>query len=292
MRPTHYLYAIINSGGIMGVFDLDFSHLRAVVAPERIPLQGNEHRITRIAFDLVKLDEDRESLWQVQADDDGNEFLIRTYEIPQEDTLQTKSDWNVVSDSKKANLTISYQGIPVHRLIASEYGARTEEDVTLLCDLVKTKLSEDDFTKRMLATIPESKRTALAASFPKIASLLKQSAPIPVVDLTGSEEDPWQDRDLNHDVKFLKDPSVLEEAKLIIPRVLVYLKSNPGQKVSLHTLYMDLECNDIPLYLALHALVKSGKIQGISPYEAPSAEMAALKGEPEMSHKDFFYSIK
>jgi hypothetical protein len=72
---------------------------------------------------------------------------------------------------------------------------------------------------------------------------------------------------------------------------MAYLKAHPGKKVSLQTLYMELDVNDLPLYLALHALVKGGYIQGASPYDAPSAEMAAITGESETNHNDLFYSV-
>lgn len=162
----------------MGDFDLDFAQLRAVVAPDRIPLSGNEHRITRIAFDLFRLDNDKENLWQVQADDDGNEFLVRTYELPKEDALQAKSEWSVAEDGKKASLTVSYRGMPIHRLMAADYGACTPEDVGLLRDLVQAKLADDGFASRMLATLPEPKRAALAAAFPKLA-IARTPAPPP-----------------------------------------------------------------------------------------------------------------
>jgi hypothetical protein len=159
-------------------FDLDCSYLRTIVAPDRIPLRGNEHRITRVAFDLFKFDEDKEHLWQIQADDDGNEFLVRTYELPKED-IQVKSDWNVVEDGKKASLTIAYKGMPIHRLVTADYGAATPGDVGLLRDLFQAKLADDAFAGRFLMSLPESKRAALVAAFPKIASIVPK-IPTPV----------------------------------------------------------------------------------------------------------------
>lgn len=155
----------------MGEFDLDYSHLCAVVAPDRILLRGNEHRITRVAFDMFRLDDDRENLWQVQADDDGNEFLVRTYELPKDDGIQTTSEWHVQEDSRKASLTVSYRGMPIHRLVAAEYGANTTDEVKLLRDLVQAKLAEPEFAGRMLTSLPEPKRAALLVTFPKLAAL-------------------------------------------------------------------------------------------------------------------------
>jgi len=278
----------------MGAFDLDYSHLRAVVAPDRIPLRGNEHRLARVAFDLFKLDEDKEHLWQVQADDDGNEFLVRTYELPKEE-LQAKSDWSVVEDGKKASLTVAYRGMPVHRVVAAKYGAHTPEDVGLLRDLLQAKLTDDEFAARFLMSMPQSKRAALAALFPKFAAMVPKAPPADELpEETESEPSEEQDPDVWRAMAFEADmgrPALRQEAKEIVPKVMAYLRSRPGKKVSLQNIYMDLEVNDIPLYMALHALVKGGAIQGVSPYDTQSAEMAALTGQPETTHRDLFYSV-
>lgn len=322
----------------MGAFDLDFASLRAVVAPDRIPLRGNEHRITRVAFDLFKLDNDKENLWQVQADDDGNEFLVRTYELPKDESIQATSDWDVVLDSRKASLTVSYRGMPIHRLVAADFGAQGQDDAALLRDLVQAKLSDGEFAARMLATLPEPKRAALQEMFPKlaVAKLPLKAQPVPkrpkIPMPTGKDplegiapvdvkkeygidpkaksapapkakpvpmpktwathpqaaEDPWKAQAF---VAEAKKPSNMAEAQQIAPRVVEYLEAHQGKKVSLQELYMELDCNDIPLYLALHALVKRGLIDGASPYDAPSAEMAALTGQPDVYHEDLFYSV-
>jgi len=174
----------------MGHFDLDFSQLCTVVAPDRIPLLGNEHRITRIAFDMFRLDDDKENLWQVQADDDGNEFLVRTYELPKDDAMLVKSDWSVAEDNKKASLTISYCGFPVHRLVGAEYGANTPKDIGLLRDFVQTKLADAGFASKMLASMPVTKQAALASTFPKLAAIMpKIPQPVGEDPLEGIEPD-------------------------------------------------------------------------------------------------------
>jgi hypothetical protein len=148
----------------------DISKIYSFLEPEKIPVKGNEHRITKVAFDVVRLDTDKEYLWQVQADDDGNEFLVRTYELPQEN-LSVKADWDVISDGKKANLTISYKGVPIYRMIAAQFGATKEKDVKLLQTLMQEKLNDSSFVARFLQILPESKRAAIYNTFPKLAFL-------------------------------------------------------------------------------------------------------------------------
>ena len=155
----------------MSRFELDFSHLRKAVQPDqgRVPVKGNEHRLTRVAFDLFHMDNDAESLWQVQADDDGNEFLVRTYDVDQPDDIQSQSEWSVDSDKKQANLTISYRGVPIHRLAVADFGAATPAETRSLQKLVLSKLAADEeFVGNLIESLPATKREALAVSFPEL----------------------------------------------------------------------------------------------------------------------------
>ncbi len=156
----------------MGKFNLDFSYLRKNVISDnnRVPLRGNEDKITRVAFDMFRMDNEPETLWKVQSDDDGNEFLVRTYSLP-EDKMTIESSWTVDTDTKKANLTIFYKGVPVHRIKASNYGANTPEESEQLATVVRRKLaSSKEFADKLLKTIPKLKLKALAVSFPELIS--------------------------------------------------------------------------------------------------------------------------
>jgi hypothetical protein len=68
-------------------------------------------------------------------------------------------------------------------------------------------------------------------------------------------------------------------AKIYEPKLMKYIKENPG--CSIDDIYSKLKLHDIPVYLALHNLVKEGKINGESPYEVE-----------KMSHKDYSYTVK
>lgn len=172
----------------MGQFDLDFSLVRNVVAPpDRLPVMGNEHRMVCVAFDLFRLDGDQEErLWQVQTAEDGAEFLVRTYDLPEddEDSLESRStDWSVMTDSKFANLTIAYKRVPVHRLAAADYGASEPDQVRLLRDLVSEKLATDKaWAGRLLRDLPPAKLAVLGEAFPELSKF--------AVDVHGDEPSP------------------------------------------------------------------------------------------------------
>ena len=159
----------------MGKFEPNFEYLHNVIAPNKIPVKGNENNIKRVAFDLFKVDGDKEYLWQIQADDDGNEFLVRTYEFPNEEEIMIKSEWDVIEDNKKENLTIFYKDIPIYRIAALNFGVNDSGDINLLKDIIKEKLCNDKiFVKKLLNYIPENKKASLCKMFDKFASFCNE----------------------------------------------------------------------------------------------------------------------
>jgi len=150
-------------------FELDWSDVAKVVMPDpnRLPLEGNKDRLVRVAFDLFRLKGDStEDLWQIQADDDGNEFLVRTYNLPEDEQQVVKSsDWRVILDAKGSNLTVLYKDTPIHRLAASIVDANTTEDVELFRQTMQEKLSTDDtFVSKFVSSIPKEKYELLSAA--------------------------------------------------------------------------------------------------------------------------------
>jgi hypothetical protein len=166
----------------MDNFELDFSLLNQEVMPkpvEKIPVRGNEGRMIRVAFDMFRLDgENKEELWQVQADDDGNEFLVRTYNLPEDEEKIAKSKWNVGLDKKGSNITIYYDGAPITRLAIKEFGVNTEKEAKDFSYFVFKKLATDkSFAQSLIKTLSADKRSIILEAEPEIA-------PVPPVDPT------------------------------------------------------------------------------------------------------------
>lgn len=147
----------------MQKFELDFLELSDGVCEksiDRIPVKGNENRMVRVAFDLFRLDgNNREDLWVVQADDDGNEFLMRTYNLPdEEDLIQKSSEWEVLLDKTGQNLTIAYKEIPVKRIAASEYNVKGKDEALLLREVILNKIASDESFQNLLLGNPLDKK--------------------------------------------------------------------------------------------------------------------------------------
>lgn len=143
----------------MQKFDLDFSQLSDIVIEkpiEKLPVRGNENRMIRVAFDLFRLDgNNREDLWQVQADDDGNEFLVRTYNLPgEEDNIEKSSDWDVLLDKKGSNFTVAFKGVPIKKLVASEYNVNNKEEAILFREVILRKIAIDESFQNLLLGQP------------------------------------------------------------------------------------------------------------------------------------------
>lgn len=143
----------------MSKFELDFDLLEKEIIPktiERIPVKGNEQKMIRVAFDLFRLDgSNREDLWVVQADDDGNEFLVRTYDLPEEEEFSKNASWEAYCDKKGTNLTLSYDGVPVKRFALLDYGVTSKEEASVFKSVVLKKVASDgDFANFLLKDFP------------------------------------------------------------------------------------------------------------------------------------------
>ncbi len=139
----------------MSKFELDLELLGKEIFPksiDRIPVKGNEQKMIRVAFDLFRLDgSNKEDLWVVQADDDGNEFLVRTYDLPEEEEFSKNACWEAHCDKKEKNLTLSYEGVPVKRFALLDYGVMDKEDVAVFKSVVLRKVATDsDFANFLL----------------------------------------------------------------------------------------------------------------------------------------------
>jgi len=149
----------------MDKFGIDFSGIAKMMDNNHLPVQGNEHRMIRVAFDLFRLKGDEaEDLWQVQSADDGD-FLVRTYSLP-DDEIEVESDWSVMADKKCAHFTITYKNVPIKRIDAADHGAETPEDGKVLQGVIFRKLASDaKFVEALIGSLPKEKKDVLQSIF-------------------------------------------------------------------------------------------------------------------------------
>ncbi len=151
---------------------IDFSSVSETICSnqKKVLYETNKHNFTKIAFDVFQLNTSPiESYWILEKGEDGKEYLFAQYE-ENEPTLNVISEWEVLSDKKNANITLNYQGIPIARFAAKDYGFE-ESNIGLFKKALVEKLSTDQtFVKKLLESLPEVKQSALKAQFPEFAT--------------------------------------------------------------------------------------------------------------------------
>lgn len=198
----------------MKKFQIDFEELKQSVVPDsRVPLKGNEHRLVRVAFDLYRFKEGNvEELWQVQSSDDG-EFLVRTYDLSDEEEKKAEYKWMVELDKKGENLTIAYRNIPLYKIAVQKYGIKTAAEVQTFQRAIYSKLNTDeDFTYGFVNKLSSEKQELLKeAGFisnvevdPALAALeekLSKKAAGPVLPEAGLKELYKAKQDYEHTIE-------------------------------------------------------------------------------------------
>lgn len=149
----------------MNRFQIDLSELAKKIIPDndRILLKGNEDRLVHVAFDLFNLkDKNPEELWKVQSNDDGQEYIIRAFELSDQDEIVSKANWKIDFDKKAENLTVYFKNIPMTKLCAANFGAKDVKEVNLLRKTLYTRLNNDkNFAKLLINTLPKEKVAAI-----------------------------------------------------------------------------------------------------------------------------------
>jgi hypothetical protein len=120
----------------------------------------------KIAFDVYKVDNDPyENIWLLE-DVDGIPHLVRASDPSFESA--TRGEWSAISDYEKSNITLAYKNTPVARFSSNDYGFSRDDIITFKSALLNRVSGDADFVKEVLAEQPQSKRLALADTFPEL----------------------------------------------------------------------------------------------------------------------------
>jgi len=151
---------------------LDWTKLAGEVTPDdsRVPYEPNKHMFRKVAFDVFQLNSSPvESLWILEEDEDGQQYLVARYEESGEETLEAKSHWEALVDKKGENITLMYKDSPIQRFASTDYGFDSE-DVHVFQQVLVEKLSSDqEFVKKLINSQPEAKRNLLLEQFPELS---------------------------------------------------------------------------------------------------------------------------
>jgi hypothetical protein len=149
---------------MMDKYKCDLKKIVDLFNNDKLIVKGNEHRMKRFAFDLFHVQGDsKDDLWALECDDDGNEFLVRTYLTPEE-AIQKSSFWKVLPDKKNENLTIYFKEIPITKIASKSFIKSDSENRFLRKILIKKLSSDFDFVIKLFSSLPKEKRNILKRS--------------------------------------------------------------------------------------------------------------------------------
>lgn len=150
---------------------LDWTKLEKDVVPntKRVAYEPNKKFFTKVAFDVFQLNTSPvQSLWILEEDEDGTQYLAAQYEDVEEKPLEVKSHWVALADRESKNVTLVYKDMPIRRFASDEYGF-TEDDIHLFQKTLVEKLSSDkSFVEKLLKSQPEETRNSLIKRFPEL----------------------------------------------------------------------------------------------------------------------------
>ena len=160
----------------MNKFLLDYNSLESAVNKPRVyKYEDVKHKLVKVAYDIVKFDgpeEDIDSLWQVQATDDG-EVIVAMYDESvktgnDSPTIKSQSSWNVVADSKHENMFIFYKDHPIKKIATNTVGI-LPNDISSFCSNISNKLNSDKgFRSSLLNDLSNVERIELFSKHPEI----------------------------------------------------------------------------------------------------------------------------
>lgn len=110
----------------------------------------------KVAFDIYEKQDG--SVWQIQADEDGAEWLVRTEDPP----LLKVEDWEVVEEPS-SGLTIAYKKVPIQGLSKQ---ALAGVDISDFANWLSKQLRQTQMQKRVIASLSKERRDRFVERFP------------------------------------------------------------------------------------------------------------------------------
>jgi SpoVK/Ycf46/Vps4 family AAA+-type ATPase len=155
-------------------FTVDFDRLTDRVVPQRAyRLSDVEHRIEKVAYDLVRFreNEDTDQLWKIE---DGNDGPVIVALYSDDGSLMTaesstKKDWEVIPD--KTAMHFYYKGEPLVSLSSVQLGI-SEDEFNVAGRWLPQKLASDDrFQMLLLNKVNRAGRVHIAQRFPELTKV-------------------------------------------------------------------------------------------------------------------------
>lgn len=150
---------------------LDWTKLASNVVPDntKIPYEPNKHLFKKVAFDVFQMNSaQKESLWSLESDEDGSQYLVALYDDDQSDGLESKSNWQALSDKESKNITLTYKDVPIKRFASQDYGFDANDIHLFQKSLVGLLNSNPSVVSEMLRSQSKERLGIIAQHFPEL----------------------------------------------------------------------------------------------------------------------------
>lgn len=149
---------------------VDFTELdKQVRAPKVYRLADVQHRITKVAFDIVRFreNEDTDQLWRIEDSVDGP-VIVAMYDKQSDEKISQASvkTWGAIPDGNY--IQIVYKGEAIRKIASSDF-AGSDNDVDLMCRWLPSKLASDSALRTALIKgMSQASRELLFSKYPEL----------------------------------------------------------------------------------------------------------------------------
>jgi hypothetical protein len=120
-------------------------------------LSDVKHKLVKVGFDVFKMQNDPDNLWQIQSADDG-EYIVAKYELDEPKEEKIASSWSVIV--RQGEVSVFYKGHPITKIAAKS------DAETMGLFLPKKLATDKTFVKALLNSLPDKDK--LLQSFPEL----------------------------------------------------------------------------------------------------------------------------
>jgi hypothetical protein len=153
----------------MPKFSIDYSNLENKIIKKAFKLKDVQHRIEKVAFDVVKFKDGDEAsaLWQVQSADDGD-YIIALYQDDLDEKEASSNPWEVSVNKLAGEIYVYYKGSPLTKFASSKIGIPTSE-LDKVEKYLPEKLAENKkLVNLLLNELSESAKKEALSKYPEL----------------------------------------------------------------------------------------------------------------------------
>ena len=156
----------------MSHFGIDYSALDTKVNKRCYKLSDVEHRLEKVAFDIVRFKDssDTDELWQIQKSDDGDYIVARYDTDPAETVEKTASvrTWEVLVNKASGDVSVFYKSNPVVKFSAIKLGVPVSDLDSLQYFLPKKLDANKELVKALLDNLSKTEKYQLLRTYPEL----------------------------------------------------------------------------------------------------------------------------